>query len=284
MIVPGADFHMHTVYSDGALTPRELLERARGAGLRVVSITDHDNVSGIREALTAAEEFGVELVPGVELSAHVDGREVHMLGYFIDIENVSLNQFLSLLREERLQRAERMVEKLKTLNIPIRMEQVLERAGKGSVGRPHVANVIIDEGFAESHQEVFTKYIGYKGPAYVEKFQCSPEEVISLIAAAGGLSFLAHPGNSVNEQTISRLIKAGMDGIETIHPSHSPEMVAHYKGVVHEYFLLECGGSDFHGGRRNDDAFLGRYTIPLTSIDAMRKRLVTPEKDYPKRA
>jgi predicted metal-dependent phosphoesterase TrpH len=280
---PRADLHLHTSYSDGVLSPRELVRRARQAGLQTISITDHDNVAAIPEALEAAEEEGIEVIPGVELNAHVDGREVHLLGYFVDINSPSLKEFLSLLRQERLVRAERIVEKLSSLNIPIPMEKVLEQAGKGSVGRPHIASVIIDEGYAGSHQEVFAKYLGYKGPAYIEKFPCSPEEVISIVTQAGGITFLAHPGNSVSDQMLFTLIKAGLDGIETIHPSHSPEMTAHYRGIVNEYFLMESGGSDFHGGRRNDDLFLGQYTIPADYLVVMRRRLVRHKTGSPQR-
>lgn len=278
MIVQRADLHMHTTFSDGALSPNELIQRAKQAGLGIISITDHDNIAGVMDAMEIAEKLEVEVIPGVELSAHLDGREVHILGYFIDVENSSLREFLGLLREERFGRAERIVEKLHSLDVFIRMDKVLEQAGGGSIGRPHIANAIIDAGYAESHQEVFAKYIGYGCPAYVEKFQCSPEEVFSLISQVGGLSFLAHPGNSVPEQTVFRLINVGLDGIETVHPSHSADITNHYKGIVNEYFLLESGGSDFHGGRRNDDAALGQFTIPLTTVDTMRRRLFVQQK------
>lgn len=271
---PRADLHLHSYYSDGALSPRALVERAREAGLQIISITDHDNLAGIPEAMEAAEELGIEFIPGVEVNAHVDGREVHLLGYFIDVQNPTLNEFLLLMRRERLLRAERMVEKLGTLNISIPMEKVLEQAGRGSVGRPHIANVLIDEGYARSYQEVFAKYIGYRGPAYIEKFQCSPDEVISVISRAGGLVFLAHPGNSFPDEVLFRLVKAGLDGIETVHPGHTPEMTRHYRRIAGEYFLLECGGSDFHGGRRNDQIYFGQYTIPANFLEVMRRRLV----------
>lgn len=280
---PRADLHLHSNYSDGVLSPHALVQRLREAGLQAISITDHDNIAAIPEAMEAAEELGMEIIPGVELNAHVDGREVHLLGYFFDVENSSLLEFLSLMRQERLLRAERIVEKLATLNISIPMEKVLVEAGKGSVGRPHIANVLIDEGYADSHQEVFTKYIGYRGPAYIEKFQCSPEEVISIIAQAGGLSFLAHPGSSIPDLILLRLIKAGLDGIKTVHPGHSPEMTRHYRRIANEYFLMESGGSDFHGGRRNDEAFLGHYTIPVSFLDIMRRRLVIQNNGSPQR-
>lgn len=280
---PRADLHLHTFYSDGIFSPRDVLIRAREAGLHAVSITDHDNIAAVLEATEVAEELGIELIPGVELNAHVYGREVHLLGYFIDVENPALNEFLALMRHERLLRAERMVEKLSTLNISISMESVLEQAGKGSVGRPHIANVLIDKGYADSHQEVFAKYIGYRGPAFIEKFQCSPEEVISIVSQAGGLTFLAHPGNSVPDKMLVRLIKAGLDGIETVHPGHTAEMTLHYRRIANEYFLMESGGSDFHGGRRNDEAFLGQFTIPVNFLEIMRRRLVVSKSGNPQR-
>jgi predicted metal-dependent phosphoesterase TrpH len=280
---PRADLHLHSNYSDGVLSPHTLVRRSREVGLQTISITDHDNIAAIPEAMEAAEELGIEIIPGVELNAHVDGREIHLLGYFFDVENPSLHEFLSLMRQERLLRAERIVEKLAALNISISMEKVIEQAGKGSVGRPHIANVLIDEGYADSYQEVFSKYIGYRGPAYIEKFQCSPEEVISIIAQAGGLAFLAHPGTSVPDQVLLRLIKAGLDGIETVHPGHTPELTQHYRRIANEYFLMESGGSDFHGGRRNDEAFFGQYTIPASFLEIMRRRLVVQNNSSPQR-
>lgn len=273
-----ADLHMHTTYSDGVLSPSELVHRAKKAGLHIISITDHDNVVAVTHASETAAEVGIDLIPGVELSAQLEGREVHILGYFIDVENTQMNQFLVLLREERLLRATRMVEKLNALNVPVHMDRVLEYAGEGSVGRPHIANAILDAGYAGTYQEVFTRYIGFGGPAYVDKFHCSPSEVISMISQAGGLSFLAHPNNAIPERVLLFLIKAGLDGIETVHPSHSPETTLYYRGIAQEYFLLESGGSDYHGGRKNDDAYLGRNFVPLTTVDAMRRRLFVQQK------
>jgi predicted metal-dependent phosphoesterase TrpH len=273
-----ADLHMHTTHSDGVYSPSELVEKTKLAGLSVISVTDHDNVAAIKEGISAGEKFGVEIIPGVELSTSVDGREVHILGYFIDTENRELLDFLAFLREERLKRAERIVEKLHSLKIPLTMQKVLEKAGEGSVGRPHIANAMVEEGFAPSYQNVFLKYLGFGGSAYVEKSHCSAEETLSIIAKCGGLSFIAHPGNSIPEQVLIRLIKAGVDGIETIHPSHAPDTVVRYRGIVNEYYLLESGGSDFHGGRKNDDAALGQFTLPLTSVETMRRRLFAQEK------
>lgn len=267
------DLHMHTIHSDGMLTTRELMERARKAGLTTISITDHDNTTAIREALDLSEEMGLGVVPGVELSASVGEYDVHLLGYFFDYTHPPLLDYLSFHRQERVKRAERIVEKLNEMNIPLRIEAVMEQAGNGAVGRPHIANALLEEGLADSYQEVFFKYLGFGKPAYEKKYQVTPREAIELIAEAGGVSFIAHPGNALDEKTLNELIREGVDGIEIIHPSHSPERVAHYKGIADEYFLLTSGGSDFHGGRKNDGDLLGKYTISEEELDVIRRRL-----------
>lgn len=267
------DLHMHTIHSDGTLTTRELMQRAHAAGLTTISITDHDNTAAIPEALAMSREFGVEVIAGTELSASYGNYDIHILGYFFDHTNDELQAYLQVYRHERLKRAERMVEKLNDLNIPITLEAVLEQAGTGSVGRPHIANALLEEGLTETYHEAFFKYIGFGKPAYEQKFQVSPREAIALIASAGGISFIAHPGNYLEEKVLLDLIKEGIDGIEVVHPSHSPERTAFYRGIAQEYFLLTSGGSDFHGGRRNDADMLGKYVISNEDVEMMRRRL-----------
>jgi len=159
------------------------------------------------------------------------------------------------------------------MNIPLSMDSVLAQATGESIGRPHIASALVTEGHAESYYQAFNKYIGNGKPAYEQKSDILPEEIVRILADAGGLSFLAHPGKTVSEQVLFRLIKAGLDGIEVIHPSHSSEMIRYYRGIVSEYFLLESGGSDYHGGPKNDEHLLGHFTIPLSTVEAMRKRL-----------
>ncbi len=268
-----ADLHLHSTYSDGALSPYELIQRAKGANLRTISITDHDNVNAIDDAIEIGREFGVEVIPGVELSTNVGEKEVHILGYFVDHKNVTLREHLALFRRERLRRAERIVEKLHNLNVPLKLENVLDRAGNGSVGRPHIATALVEEGLAESYREAFNKYIGYGCPAYEKKYQLSPTEALQLVATAKGLSFLAHPGKYMSDGALLHFIKEGIDGVEIVHPSHGPENIAHYRGIANEYFLLETGGSDFHGGKKNDDEFFGLFTVPADWVENMRRRL-----------
>jgi predicted metal-dependent phosphoesterase TrpH len=268
-----ADLHTHTIHSDGALSPVELVTKAKRVGLSAISITDHDTINALDDAASFSDEYGIEIIPGVELSTNYNGSEIHILGYFIDVKNKHLLQSLTVFREERLKRVERIVDKLNRMNIPLTVESVLANAGSGAVGRPHVANALVNGGHASSYQQAFNKYIGEGRPAYEKKSVVSPEETVRLIADAGGLSFLAHPGRSIDEATLTHLIKAGLDGIEVIHPSHSPELVKYYRGIVSQYCLLESGGSDFHGGLKNDDQQFGHVNIPLSTVDAMRHRL-----------
>lgn len=268
-----ADLHMHSSYSDGTYSPYELIKRAKSAGIEVLSITDHDSVSGIDEAIAVGKEFDVKIVPGIELSASVGEKEIHILGYFVNYQHPDLLESLAEFRTHRHTRAERIVSKLNKMNIPLKLESVIEEAGDAAIGRVHIANAMVRSGHANSYQQVFNKYIGDGCPAFERKPNTSPEETIQLIAAAGGISFLAHAGRSMDESQVLDLIKAGLDGIEVVHPSHTPDLIKYYRKIVHEYFLLESGGSDFHGGFKGDDNLLGAMTIPVETVDAMRTRL-----------
>jgi predicted metal-dependent phosphoesterase TrpH len=267
------DLHLHTTYSDGAHTAEEVVALARRAGLSALSITDHDNVGAIDDALTAGRRWGVGIIPGVELSTTVDEQDIHILGYFVDHHHPTLQEFLALFRAERLKRAERIVEKLRRIQVPLDLESVLRQAGTGSVGRPHIANALLQTGHTDTYHEAFAKYIGDGKPAFEKKYRISPREAFEVIAEAGGLSFIAHPGNTVPEHVLLELIHEGVDGIEAIHPSHSPDRVHYYQSIANEYFLLVSGGSDFHGGNRNDRDAIGRFVVTDEHIAAMHRRL-----------
>jgi len=262
-----ADLHTHTTHSDGALTPEELVLKAKKAGLAAIAIADHDNVAGLDEATEVGRSVGVEVIPGLELSATVG-----ILAYFFDPTHPRLLEYLEFFRHERLKRAERIVRKLNGLDIPLSIDAVLDQAGIGSVGRPHIASALVEEGHTQNYQEAFAKYIGANGPAFEKKYQVGPGEAVRLIAQAGGLSFFAHPGKYTTEADLVALIDVGLDGIEVIHPSHSPTLQKHYRSLASQYFLLQSGGSDFHGGKKNDDAVFGAYTVPMTIVEEMRRR------------
>ena len=273
MTTDKTDLHMHTYYSDGYNTPERLIDKARNQGIKILSITDHDSVNAISEATEYSKKFGIEVIPGVEISTDIRDTEVHILGYFVDPDNKDLEHYLNFFREERYKRAIRMVKKLNILGLDIQLDDVLVFAKNSAIGRPHIAQALLAKGQVKSFFEAFYKYIGNHAPAYERKVHLSPQSAFKIISDAGGLSFIAHPGN-MPEILIKELIDAGVDGIEVIHPSHSPEQVKFYRGIVNEYFLLESGGSDFHGGKREDDENLGKYYTSAKVVDTMRTRLV----------
>ncbi|NWF49848.1 MAG: PHP domain-containing protein [Ignavibacteriaceae bacterium] len=267
------DLHTHTNHSDGFHSPRELILLAKQKGIDTISITDHDNLSAISEATSVGREIGVEVIPGVEISSDINGRELHILGYFVDLASTELERYLGFFREERLKRAQRIVKKLNALGLDLSLDDVLEKVKNSAVGRPHIAQAMVDKKLVNSYFEAFNKYIGNGCPAYERKVHISPQSAFKIISDAGGLSFIAHPG-FISESIIMELIEAGMDGIEVVHPSHSPQMEKYYKGIVNEYFLLESGGSDFHGGEREDDYNFGKYFTTQNALEAIRNRLL----------
>jgi hypothetical protein len=183
-------------------------------------------------------------------------------------------EHLKSFRELRKTRAEKIVEKLNTLNVPLKMSDVLEQVkGNASIGRPHIAYAMVEKKFISNYYEAFSKFLGDYKPAYEKKPNVSTREAIKLISNAGGLSFVAHPGKTVREDVLIEIIEFGIDGIEIIHPSHSAEAVRYFQGVASQYFLLESGGSDFHGGRINDDSLLGAYWVNEQKVQAMKNRL-----------
>ncbi|MDQ7815654.1 MAG: PHP domain-containing protein [Melioribacteraceae bacterium] len=266
------DLHTHTTYSDGTYSPSELVCKAKVAGLDIISITDHDSVNGIKEAIIVGKEIGVEIIPGLEISTDLDDKEVHLLAYFIDIENEELQKYLSFFRDERFHRAKRIVQKLRNLGLSITIDDVVDHAQNSAIGRPHIANALVNLGLINNYYEAFEKYIGDYGPAYERKIHVSPQSATKLISDSGGLSFVAHPGY-MKETILIDLIKAGIDGIEVLHPSHSDSQINFYRGIVNQYCLLESGGSDFHGGKKEDSSTLGKYFISPNHLEAMRNML-----------
>lgn len=268
------DLHTHTLHSDGALTPRELLEKGKDAGVRLISITDHDSVSGLAEAESCSKEIGIEVVPGIEITSTYGRYQLHFLGFFFDYNEKSFASRLDYLRSARLNRARRIIAKLNRIKIPLKFESVLERSGvENSIGRPHIANTMVEEGYAETYDEVFNKYLGIGRPAYEANHPFPPEEAIEMIAQAGGLSFIAHPSHYVTGDVLRQFQQFGLDGIEVIHPSHSPEEVECARSFADCNNLLKCGGSDFHGGLKNDDANFGKYSVEEEWLESMQERL-----------
>jgi 3',5'-nucleoside bisphosphate phosphatase len=268
------DFHTHTDSSDGALSAEELIEKARQAGITTLGICDHDTVSGLDTAVSIASKKGLTVVPGIEITSSYKRFQLHFLGYFFDYTDKKFLSRLGELQDARVRRAKRIIAKLNRIKIPLTFESVIERVGGHlSVGRPHIANTMVEEGYAQTYDEVFHKYIGIGRPAYEANYPFPPAEAIGMVSAAGGLAFLAHPSHYVNEDLLMRLMKDGLQGIEVVHPSHSEEEIAYYNRFANENSLLKSGGSDFHGGLKNDDGNLGKYVIPVEWFNEMRDKL-----------
>lgn len=265
-----ADLHVHSLCSDGLQTPTQAVEEAFSAGLQALSLTDHDTVEGIPEALDVGARLGIEIIPGTELSAHVDDREVHLLGYCFDWQDAHLNATLSQVHQGRHNRGIAIVERLNNLGLGVTLEEVLDQAQGSPLGRPHIAAAMVDRGLVANNDEAFSLYIGDRGPAFRPKPYTAAEDVIGLIHRVKGVVVLAHPGTSLPEAVIARLVDGGLDGIEVFHPAHQPPQIDYYTQLARRYNLLTSGGSDSHGS--SEGVRIGEYGIGYEAVTAMRER------------
>lgn len=243
------ELHCHSTASDGDLTPTELVERAVALGITSLAITDHDSVDGIAEAMEAARPLSLRIIPGVELSCHFEGKEVHLLGYFFEYRDPDFLELLVKMREERRQRVHRIIEKLAAIGVELRYEAVESQASGDAIGRPHVARALVAGGQAESVAAAFDLYIGNSGPAYVGRSLLSLEDGIEAIRMAGGVSVLAHPGAYHDWARVERIVKLPLIGVEVWHPSHKKAERKRAKKLGGRYNKILTGGSDFHGPR-----------------------------------
>lgn len=263
-----ADLHLHTTASDGRLEPQELVSLAVKVGLDVIAITDHDSIDGIGPAIAAARHYNsLTVIPGVELSADVPKGEVHLLGYFIDYTDSDLANTLDELRDSRQGRALRMIAKLSELGMEIQSQRVLELAQGGSVGRPHIAQALLESGYVDSLAEAFDKYIGRNGPAYAEREKMTPVESVKLISAARGLPVLAHPANIEDlDDLVAELIKAGLIGIEVYYAKYTLEIIKRLLKIAEHYKLITTGGSDYHHFENGIETMIGGIPIPSLAV------------------
>lgn len=266
------DFHLHTTASDGFHSPKELVEKAVRAGFTAISITDHDTLEGYKAALPFARKASLELIPGVELSSEFQGKEVHILGYFVDTESAEFQSALEFFTKERFYRAERIIKKLNGMGLDLSINEIADQYPGLPIGRPHIAELLLRKEYVKSFPEAFYTYLGNNAPAYEKKVYISPESAFRLIAAASGLSFIAHPGN-MPEDVLKALIDAGCDGIEVMHPSLNNSQIKFLHDLTNNYFLLRSGGSDFHGGKKKDDENFGRFYLRYDEVRAMKSRL-----------
>jgi len=271
---PGwADLHTHSEFSDGVLAPAALVQAARQAGLKALSLTDHDTVQGLAEFVTEGMRQGILVIPGVELSTLHQDLEVHILGYGCNPDDAALRDALARFAAARRRRIEKMVGNLRALKVNISLEQVLAAAGKGPIGRPHLAEALVRAGLVRSFDEAFEVWIGRRSPAYVEKYRLLPQEAVALIHDAGGLAVIAHPLiGRMSYEGIVNLLEVGIDGLEIKHPKMYVERGEQLRRLAEERGLLLSGGSDFHGGLRSQ-APIGQSVVPFAYAEAILEKL-----------
>jgi predicted metal-dependent phosphoesterase TrpH len=262
------DLHIHTTSSDGLLSPEEVVEIAKGAGLSAMAIADHDAIDGIFKAKVKAEELKIELIPAVELSVAYKGDDFHMLAYLVDYEDENFRKRIESFRDERLQRGEKMVKKLNEMGINLSLDAVRAIAQNSSVGRPHLADALIKGEYVHTYEEAFARYLGYHAPAYVPKKYLTPEEGIELIHEVKGISVLAHPGTTRRDEVIPDLIGFGLDGLEAYHSQYDLETTQYYINLANKFGLIYTGGSDCHG--RRDKLLIGTVKVPYQCLQRLK--------------
>jgi predicted metal-dependent phosphoesterase TrpH len=264
-----ADLHLHTNFSDGTYTPEELARRARELSLAAVALTDHDTVEGCARMAAACEPVGLEFIPATELTAEVDGNELHLLGYFVDTQNHQLLAEMTRFQRVRQNRIREMVARLNHLNIPLQTEAVFAIANCRSPGRPHVARALVMGGFCSSLDEAFERFLKKNRPAWVPKFKISAVDAIELIHQADGLAVMAHPGLNRVDEIIPALVRAGLDGVECFHTRHTATSSAHYVRLAKELGVLITGGSDCHGLNKGKP-LIGTVKLPYEYVEQLK--------------
>ena len=281
------DLHTHSTASDGTLAPEALIDLAAAQKLTALALTDHDTVAGLPPALAQGKKHGLEVVPGVELGIQWNGPEasggqMHLLGYLFRADDASLCERLSWLRDRRRERAQRIVEKLKAAGVALSFERIEQIAGGESIGRPHVAQALIEAGAVSSIGEAFGRFLSHGRPGYEDKDELTPAQAIQLIRSAGGVAVLAHPrtlklAGSALESAVKELVDYGLAGLEAIWSSHSAEQVRAYKALAEKLGLLITGGSDFHGENKPDIQLgtgrRGNVQVPDSVLTALRLRV-----------
>ncbi|KWX73944.1 PHP domain-containing protein [Paenibacillus jilunlii] len=275
-----ADLHTHTLASDGMQSPAENVRLAYEKGLAAVAITDHDTVAGVAEALEAGRKYGITVVPGVEISTRAGGKEIHVLGYYLDTQQELFLTRLAEQRNTRAQRNEAIIAKLQALGIDITMDQVTAGIGRElkpdeSVGRPHIADELVRLGAAVDMRDAFDKYLAEGAAAFVSPPRITPELACGWIAEAGGAAVLAHPGIYGDDELVRSIIeRSALRGIEAYHSDHSPADAERYLALAEEFGLLVTGGSDFHGARQGVvfHGEIGSVSVPVDVLEQLRDK------------
>lgn len=268
------DLHLHTTASDGRLSPDELVSRAAGAGIRVMSVTDHDTMSGVAAATQTAAALGITVVPGIEITAVLDGRDVHVLGYYLDPHDDALDALLQAQQYERVERAREISLRLARLGVPIDIEALLAAAAArgGSVARPQIAAALVTAGHAENVPDAFERWLDEGRAAFVPHRGRGPADVVSVIAGCRGAASLAHPGTTGRDDIVPALVESGLVAIEAYHSAHDAVARARYVDLARCHGLTVTGGSDFHGDGLRRAEFFGVVGLPAEEFERFQAR------------
>ncbi|MGV3775022.1 MAG: PHP domain-containing protein [Verrucomicrobiales bacterium] len=266
------DLHLHTNFSDGTYTPEELAGEARRHDLVTVALTDHDTVEGCERMKAACEANRIEFIPASEFTAEMNGIELHLIGYYLDVHNPTLLEQMNKFQEVRQNRIREIVARLNSMDVPLEEAKVFALANCKSPGRPHVARALIQAKVCNSIDEAFERFLKKHRPAWVPKFKITATDAIALVQEAGGLAVLAHPGLARADSVVPELIEAGIDGIECYHTKHTPSVCEYYVKIAEEHDLLITGGSDCHGMNKGKP-LIGSIKLPYEYVQKMKDRL-----------
>lgn len=266
------DLHLHTFFSDGTYSPEELASEAARFNLSAIALTDHDTVDGCERLAAACKQRGIEFIPGTELTAEIRGSELHMIGYFIDVNQPELLVKMSHFQKVRQDRIREMVERLNKMNIPLDVETVFAIANCNSPGRPHIGRALVQAGVCKTLDEAFERFLKKNRPAWVPKFKMSAQDAIQLIHNSGGLAVFAHPGLNRSDDLLSELVESGLDGLECYHTKHSTAVSEHYVALADRYKLAITGGSDCHGMNKGQP-LIGSIKLPYDYVRKLKARL-----------
>ncbi len=266
-----ADLHIHTIKSDGKLTPEEAILLAEKRNLKALAITDHDTIEGYKEALAYIENSDIELIPGVEISAQFKGRECHLLAYYFDLDSNEFNKLLLRQSYTRKQRMRTIVEILNSFGLEITYDEVRARANGGNIGRPHAASILVERGYSYNIRDAFSQYLNTEKLGKINFAYPDIKEAVEIIKNAGGAAIVAHPGRLYYDEEIDELRESGIDGFECIHPSHTYEKQQFYSEYCDKHSLLKTGGSDYHGRYTDNYTYVGTVAIAYKYIENMRR-------------
>jgi predicted metal-dependent phosphoesterase TrpH len=267
--VAKADLHIHTTASDGRSTPRQIMEAAQKHKLQTICITDHDTIRGYQKAKEVVHEFDVRLLPGVEITSDFNGRECHLLAYCFDPDHPAIKKLLAQHYRSRLERGKWIVDELSKQGLDVDIDEVKAEANGSNIGRPHIASVLINKGYVASFKEAFIRYLSDQSLGSIYNEYYSHTQVIETVKEAGGAVVLAHPGNLYSDEELNKLVEAGIDGIEFIHPSHDYDRQKEIEAFADTHQLLKTGGSDFHGSDEGYQKFFGVVTINTTYVERL---------------